>query len=86
MFFRLFVDHQNGAYIMAGDETPVGKAGKQTYGSGWFFSSVLGKAMPGLVFFWIALIDVRKRQAYSLSTEQGNTQWHNSLLAKVLPR
>jgi putative transposase len=70
LFFRLFVDHQNGDYIMAGDETPVGKAGKQTYGIGRFFSSVLGKAIPGLAFFSIALIDVRKRQAYSLSTEQ----------------
>ena len=70
LFFRQFVDHQNGDYIMAGDETPVGKAGKQTYGIGWFFSSVVGKAIPGLAFFSIALIDVRKRMAYSLSTEQ----------------
>lgn len=70
LFFQRYVDHHNGDYLMAGDETPVGKAGKQTYGLGRFFSSILGKAIPGLAFFSIALIDVRKRQAYSLSTEQ----------------
>jgi putative transposase len=48
----------------------VSKAGKKTHGVDWFFSSIHDKVMRGLGFFSIALIDVTKRQAYSLSTEQ----------------
>ena len=70
LFLRRFVDFQDGVYILAGDETPVGKAGKQTYGVDRFFSSVIGKPIPAVAFFSIALIDTMKRQAYSLSTEQ----------------
>jgi putative transposase len=55
---------------LAGDESPVSKAGKKTHGVDWFFSSIHDKVMRGLGFFSIALIDVTKRQAYSLSTEQ----------------
>jgi len=70
LFFQRFLKDEDTLYIMAGDESPVGKAGKRTYGLDWFFSSVLDKVIPGLAFFSIALIDVKKRQAYTLSTEQ----------------
>lgn len=69
-FFLLFHYCKDSVYILAGDETPVSKAGKQTYGLGWVYSSVLNKAIPGLAFFSMAIIDVKKRQAYSLSNEQ----------------
>jgi putative transposase len=69
-FFQLSGEGEDGVFLLAGDETPVSKSGKQTYGVGWFFSSVLGKAIPALAFFSIALVNVKTRQAYSLSTEQ----------------
>jgi putative transposase len=56
--------------VLAGDESPISKAGKKTYGVDWFFSSIHNKVMRGLGFFSIALIDVTNRQAYSMSTEQ----------------
>jgi putative transposase len=70
LFFQLFTDYEDGVFLLVGDESPVSKSGKQTYGVGWFFSSVLGKAIPALAFFSIAIINVKTRQAYSLSTEQ----------------
>jgi putative transposase len=69
-FFRLYVLDKNAVYLLAGDESPIRKAGKRTYGLDWFYSSVLDKVIPGLGFFSIALIHVKKRHAYSLSTEQ----------------
>jgi len=69
-FFQLTVKYQNAVCVLAGDESPVSKAGKKTHGVDWFFSSIHDKVMRGLGFFSIALIDVTKRQAYSLSTEQ----------------
>ena len=70
LFFQLFTDYEDGVFLLVGDESPISKSGKQTYGVGWFFSSVLGKAIPALAFFSIAIINVKTRQAYSLSTEQ----------------
>jgi putative transposase len=70
LLFLLIVKYQDGVYVLAGDESPVSKAGNKTHGVDWFFSSIHNKVMRGLGFFSIALIDVTKRQAYSLSTEQ----------------
>ena len=69
-FFELFVHQQDAVYLLAGDESPISKAGKKTHGIDWFFSSIHNKVMRGLGFFSLALIDVEKRQAYSLCTEQ----------------
>jgi putative transposase len=70
LFFEHFVYQQDAVYLLAGDESPIAKAGKHTYGRDWFFSSILNKTMAGLSFFSIALISVQTRQAYSLCTEQ----------------
>jgi len=70
LFFQLTVKYQDAVYLLAGDESPVSKSGKKTHGVDWFFSSIHDKVMRGLGFFSIALIDVTKRQAYSLCTEQ----------------
>lgn len=41
--------HQTGReYIAAGDEMVFGKAGKETYGLGRFFSSLQNRVIPGL--------------------------------------
>lgn len=70
LFFTRFVYDQNGTYLLAGDETVVTKSGKHTYGVDRFFSSLCGRAVPGLAFFSLALIHVQNRKAYSLSNEQ----------------
>src|SRR5437667_7480243 len=70
LFFQRFLYHPDTVYLLAGDESVVSKSGKQTYGIGWFFSSVLNTLIPGLAFFSIAIIDVAKRRAHPLSTKQ----------------
>jgi hypothetical protein len=70
----LFVYHQllraGGEYIIAGDETVVTKAGKQTYGLDRFFSSIYGRPVAGLAFFALSLVSVEERQSYPLLVEQ----------------
>ncbi len=56
--------------MLAGDEMVVSKAGKHTYGLDRFFSSLCGKAIPGVSFFALALVSVQERQAYPISVEQ----------------
>ena len=69
-FFELLVYRDDTVYLLAGDESPISKAGKKTYGIDWFFSSIHNMPIRGLSFFSIALIDANKRSAHSLSTEQ----------------
>jgi hypothetical protein len=70
LFFEHFLHRPDAVYLLAGDESVVSKAGKHTYGIGWFFSSILNTAIPGLAFFSIAIIDVAKRRAHPLSVKQ----------------
>ena len=60
-------DHE---YILAGDEVVEGKAGKETYGLGRFFSSLQNRVIPGLSFFVFSLVDVQERQSYPLQVAQ----------------
>lgn len=69
-FFERFLYRPDTVYLLAGDESVVSKSGKHTFGIGWFFSSILHTAIPGLAFFSIAILDVQKRRAYPLSTKQ----------------
>ena len=69
-FFERFVLDAEAVYLLGGDETPVSKAGKHTYGVDQFFFSTLQKVVPALACFSFALIDVNKRDAYSISTQQ----------------
>ena len=62
--------NSEGEYILAGDETVVTKAGKETYGLDRFFSSLQGKPVPGLSFFAISLVSVEERKSYPLLIEQ----------------
>ncbi len=57
-------------YIAAGDEVVFGKAGKETYGIGRFFSSLQQRVIPGLSFFVFSVIDVSERQSYPLQVVQ----------------
>jgi putative transposase len=57
-------------YIAAGDEVVFGKAGKETYGIGRFFSSLQQRVIPGLSFFAFSVIDVKERQSYPIQVVQ----------------
>ena len=69
-FFRTQLYHAGDAYLLAGDECVVPKAGQHTYGLERFFSSLYGKPIPGLAFFTLALVDIRERRAYPVQVEQ----------------
>jgi putative transposase len=56
--------------LIGGDETVATKSGKQTYGLDRFFSSLYGKAVPGLSFFGLSLISVNQRTSYPVMLEQ----------------
>ncbi len=60
-------DHE---YILAGDEVVLGKAGKETYGLGRFFSSLQNRVIPSIAFFVFSLVDVQERQSYPLQVAQ----------------
>src|SRR4030067_1627140 len=57
-------------YFIAGDTTTVTKSGKETYGLGKFFSSIYGRAVPGVSFLCLSLVSVKKREAYPVMVEQ----------------
>ena len=78
---------QPGAeYIAAGDEVVVGKAGKETYGLGRFFSSLQQRAIPGLSFFVFSLISVPDRGSYPLQVNQMVKEAGEQKKAPPVPR
>jgi putative transposase len=56
-------------WLLAGDEVVVSKSGKKTQGLDRFFSSVVGKTIPGLCFLSLSLISVQRRRSYPLRLE-----------------
>ena len=70
MFFRQHLLNPDDVYLLAGDESVVTKAGKETYGLDRFFSSLYGRPVPGLAFFALALISVKERRSFPLMVEQ----------------
>ncbi len=58
------------AFIIAGDETVVTKSGKKTHGLDRFFSSLYGKAVPGLSFFTFSLISTKNRTSFPIMVQQ----------------
>ena len=67
---RVHLLDPNGAYILAGDEVVVSKAGKTTHGLGRFYSSLAQRPIPAVSFLVVSLIDVQQRRAYPLQVEQ----------------
>jgi putative transposase len=56
--------------ILVADETTVSKAGKCTYGVGYFYSGLQGRAINGVQFLSFSLVDVKSRRAYPLFSKQ----------------
>jgi putative transposase len=57
-------------YIIAGDETVIGKAGKETHGLDRFFSGLKKQVIPGLSFFVFSLVSVEEDHSYPLKINQ----------------
>ena len=70
IFFTSQFYQPNHEYIAVGDEVVFGKAGKETYGLGRFFSSLQNRVIPGISFFVFSLIDVEERQSYPIQAVQ----------------
>jgi len=70
IFFVSQLQKPNDEYIAAGDEVVFGKAGKETYGIGRFFSSLQNRVIPGLSFFVFSVIHVKERQSYPIQAVQ----------------
>jgi hypothetical protein len=68
-FCERLLDPQD-TYLLAGDECVVTKAGDQTHGLDYFFSSLMQKAVPGLSFFTLALVSTKQRRSYPVQVEQ----------------
>jgi putative transposase len=70
IFFVSQLQQPNHEYIAAGDEVVFGKAGKETYGVGRFFSSLQNRVIPSLSFFVFSVINVKERQSYPIQAVQ----------------
>jgi len=69
-FFRERLLDPQDTYLLAGDECVVTKAGDQTHGLDYFFSSLMQKAVPGLSYFTLALVSTKQRRSYPVQVEQ----------------
>lgn len=70
MLIKSFILKDTGVILIAGDATTVTKSGKETFGLGRFFSSIYSRAVPGLSFQVISLIDVERGRSWPLLLEQ----------------
>src|SRR6058998_434483 len=70
LLIRHHVLDADDVVLMSGDHVVVTKSGKTTYGLERFFSSLYGKAVPGLCFLSLSLLSVKRRTSYPVVTEQ----------------
>jgi putative transposase len=70
MVVRTHLLARDGVYLLAGDDVVVSKAGKSTHGLGRFYSSIAQRAIPGLSFLALSLVDVEQRRSYPLRIAQ----------------
>ena len=69
-FLATKTSEPDAVYIVGGDETVVTKSGTKTFGLDRFFSSIFGKPVPGVSFFALSLISVKKRRSFILQIRQ----------------
>ena len=70
LMIRHHVLDADDVVLMSGDHVVVTKAGKTTHGLDRFFSSLYGKAVPGLCFLSLSLLSVKRRTSYPVVTAQ----------------
>jgi putative transposase len=62
--------NHKGVVLITGDATAVTKSGKKTYGLGKFFSSIYARAVPGIAFQTLSLLDVETKKSWPILVEQ----------------
>lgn len=62
--------NHKGVILIAGDATTVTKSGKETHGLGKFFSSIYARAVPGIAFQTLSLVDVATEKSWPILVEQ----------------
>ena len=67
---KVFLKKSSGVILIGGDATTVTKSGKHTFGLGKFFSSIYSRAVPGIAFQTLSLLDVEKRSSWPMLIEQ----------------
>ncbi|MGB0468935.1 MAG: transposase, partial [Pontibacterium sp.] len=67
---RHFMLKEAEVILIGGDATTVTKSGKTTFGLGRFFSSIYSRAVPGISFQVLSLIDVKRGRSWPLLLEQ----------------
>jgi putative transposase len=70
IFVRTHLRNREDHYLLVGDECVVTKAGTETYGVDRFFSRIVGKPVPGVALFALALVSRSERQAFPVQVEQ----------------
>jgi hypothetical protein len=70
LLIRHYLWDGDDVILMSGDHVVVSKSGKTTHGLDRFFSSLYGKAVPGLCFLSLSLLSVKHRTSYPVVTEQ----------------
>jgi putative transposase len=67
---KTFVKKAEGEVVIAGDATTVLKSGKETFGLGKFFSSIYSRAVAGLGFQTLSLLDSSQGKSWPILVEQ----------------
>lgn len=70
LLIKPFILKTSGVLLIAGDATVVTKSGKASFGLGRFFSSIYSRAVPGLSFQVLSLIEVDRGRSWPLLMEQ----------------
>jgi putative transposase len=70
LLIRHYLWDGDDVILMSGDHVVVTKSGKTTHGLDRFFSSLYGKAVPGLCVLSLSLLSVKHRTSYPVVTEQ----------------
>ena len=82
VLIRHHLCEQDDVIVLGGDDVVVTKSGKTTHGLDRFFSSLYGKAVPGLCFLSLSLLSVKRRTSYPVLMEQ-HAKEHRQAPAKV---
>lgn len=70
LLFKYFVYKKDKKYLLAADETVKGKAGKQTHGISFFYSSIQKQVIRAVSFLAICIIDIDEKKSYILACRQ----------------
>ena len=70
LLFSSFLYSVGEIFIMAADECTEGKAGKFTFGIGYFYSSISQKVIRSISFLHIAFLSVNNHDSYSVAVKQ----------------